>query len=276
MRGKSKVKSPHFATSFAKASKVKKASRGKQKLKVILICFFIVFVLVITTAVTVYAQINTSTPSPTLTNPTKSVEDKEIQTLKEKIATKVAELREKNSKAISGIVQEINTAKTVIKIKTWKEEDFEIKVDPDLTKFYQISGSQKKEVESVTVKKGSYIIVTGLIKDKSVEANFIYLDELFIVGLGKVTEVNKDDFFISAITTDKENYTLDIETLTKQQMLNIKTLKIENVGFSKIKEGDTIHFVVKKTESNLAIVEKELNRFSAQKFLIIPQEYFIK
>ena len=237
---------------------------------------FLALVIMMTPMFNANAQTNTVSPSEIFSSPTKSIEDKEIQTLKEKIATKVAELREKNSKAISGIVQEINSAKTVIKVKTWREEYFEVKVDPDLTKFYQISGNQKKEVKSVAVKKGSYIIVTGLIKDKSVEANFIYLDELFIVGLGKVTEVNKEDFFISAITTDKENYTLDVESFTKQQMLNIKSLNIENVGFSKIKEGDTIHFVIKKTESNLAITAKELNRFSTQKILIIPQEYFIK
>ena len=244
--------------------------------KIIIIYFFLIFVLGIIFTFTISAQTITGSPSPTSANPTNSQEDREIQNLKEKIATKVAELREKNSKAVSGIVQEINKTKTIIKIKTWNEEDFEIKVDPDLTKFYQISASQKKEVDSSAVKKSTYIIVTGLIKDKSVDANFIYLDELFMVGVGKVTEVNKEDFFISVITSDKENYTLDVETFTKQQMLNIKTLKSENIGFSKIKEGDTIHFVVKKTELNLAIVAKELNRYSVEKVLIIPQEYFQK
>jgi hypothetical protein len=46
---------------------------------------------------------------------------------------------------------------------------------------------------------------------------------------------------------------------------------MEKSGFSKIKEGDTVHFVVKKTGE-----EKELNRYSAQKILVIPQEFFIK
>ena len=171
---------------------------------------------------------------------------------------------------------EISLPNSRLKIKTWKDEDIEVKIDPDLTKFYQVSGGQKKEVKSDAVKKGTYIIVTGLIKDKTIEANFIYLDELFVVGSGKVTEVNSQDFFIGVVTIDKENYKLDVETFTKQQMLNIKTLSVETVGFSKIKEGDTIHFVVKKTESNSADAEKELNRFAAQKILIIPQEYFQK
>lgn len=233
----------------------------------------LILVLGIISVFSVNAQIKTASPSQVISSPTKAVEDQEIQRLKEKIATKVAELREKNSKAVSGIVQELISPEKItrLKIKTWRDEDFEVKIDPDLTKFYQISGNQKKEVKSNSVKKDSFILVTGIIKDKSIEANFIYLDELFLVSSGKATEVNRQDFFLNVITTDKENYTLDVETFTKHQMLNIKTLAIENVGFSKIKEGDTIHFVVKKTGT-----EKELNRFAAQKILIIPQEYFIK
>ncbi|OGK24152.1 hypothetical protein A2954_03930 [Candidatus Roizmanbacteria bacterium RIFCSPLOWO2_01_FULL_37_12] len=223
------------------------------------------------------AQTTTSTASPTFNN---STEDNEIRSLKEKIATKVAELREKNTKAVSGIVQEIKTPQkvSVIKIKNWKDEILEIKIDSDLTKFYQITGEQQKEIKPSTLKKDSYIIATGIIKDKVVEANFVYLDDYFVVGSGKVTEVNKSDFFLSVITTDKENYTLDIETFTKQQLLNIKTLLPENVGFSKIKEGDSIHFVIKKTGATSSLVEqeKEINRFPAQRLLIIPQEYFIK
>lgn len=247
------------------------------KLKVKFISFLLILLLFINHISLISAQTNTTIPSPTSESQASSQEDKEIQSLKEKIATKVAELREKNSKAISGIVQESLSTQGIIKIKTGKSEDFEVKIDPDLTKYYQILGSQKKEVKATSVKKDSYILVTGIIKEKSIDANAIYLDEMFIIGLGKVTEVNKEDFFIRVITSDKENYTLDVETFTKQQMLNIKLLTIENVGFSKIKEGDSIQFVVKKTASNAAgAASNEVNRFSAQKILIIPQEYFIK
>ncbi len=39
---------------------------------------------------------------------------------------------------------------------------------------------------------------------------------------------------------------------------------------SKIKEGDTIHYVLKKTGK-----EREANRYSALRVMVIPQEYFI-
>ncbi|MDO9027431.1 MAG: hypothetical protein Q7U68_01010, partial [Candidatus Roizmanbacteria bacterium] len=64
---------------------------------------------------------------------------------------------------------------------------------------------------------------------------------------------------------------------TKQFIVNIKTLEIERVGFSKIKEGDTVHFVVKKTGNPLRqLADGGNNNYSAIKILIIPQEYFIK
>ena len=249
-----------------------KAKVKNQKSKITFVSF-IVSILVLMAVVSVQAQVQTSTPSPTLVNSTKSLEDKEIQTLKDKLATRVAELRAKNNKAISGSIEEVVSPTKIskLKIKTWKDEIFEILIDQDLTKFYQFSGEQKKEVKPSVIKKGSYITVSGVIKEKSVEANFIYLDELFFVDSGSVTEVNKEDFFIKLITTDRESFTLDIQTSSKQQMLNIKTLNLEAIGFSKIKEGDTIHFVFKKTSEAV-----EPNRYSAQKILIVPQEYFVK
>lgn len=237
-----------------------------------MINFIITFLLSISFTYSVYGQIKTASPSSTLVTPTKMTEEKEIQAIKEK-SVKVVELHQKNNKAISGFVQTVSDKE--MKIKTKDETDCDVKIDPDLTKFYQIINNQKKEIKRDNVKKGSYIIVTGIVNDKTINANFIYLDEVYIVDSGKVSEVNKQEYFIKAATTDKNEYTLDIETYTSQQILDIKTLKLERGGFSKMKEGDTLHFVIKKTSAP-AGGEKENNRFAAQKILIIPQEYFLK
>ncbi|MEI6533457.1 MAG: hypothetical protein WCO06_06500, partial [Candidatus Roizmanbacteria bacterium] len=63
---------------------------------------------------------------------------------------------------------------------------------------------------------------------------------------------------------------LDIESKTQQQLLNNKTI-LEKAGFNQLKEGDTIHFVYKVTDS-----EKKSIRFTAERYLVIPQEYFLK
>ncbi|MCX6730950.1 MAG: hypothetical protein NTZ55_03815 [Candidatus Roizmanbacteria bacterium] len=53
-------------------------------------------------------------------------------------------------------------------------------------------------------------------------------------------------------------------------MLNAKTKEIESSGFSKIKEGDSVHFVVSKTNPGTG---KEKNRYDAVRILMIPQEF---
>lgn len=197
-----------------------------------------------------------------------ATEEKQIQQLKEKIATKVAELREKNNKAISGSVSEI--VSNTIKLKTDDDGEYLVKLDETLTKYYQIIGGQKKEIRGADIKKDSYVVVSGIINDKKIDANFIYIDQPYMVASGKIIEVNKSEFYLKVVTNDKDTLFLDIEDYTKRQIINIKTLSIEQTGFSKIKEGDAIHFVVKKTGN-----EKD-NRYSAQKILIVPQEYFMK
>ena len=89
-------------------------------------------------------------------------------------------------------------------------------------------------------------MATGPTVDKSINANVVLVDDAYIVQSGKITEINKTDFFIKVTSQDKEEYTLDIEAGTKQNMINPKTLEIEKIGFSKIKEGDVVHFAAKK------------------------------
>lgn len=227
------------------------------------------FLLVFTGQASGAVSVATLSPSLKVVSPTISSEEKEIHALKEKIATKVAQLRKQNNKAISGKIQEIKD--NTFKIITQQDEEFEIKIDSALTKFFDITTGVKKEIKLAAVEKGDYIVVTGMINGKIVDANFIYLDQPYLLGWGKVAEINKASYYLLVTTPEKENYTLDIETYTKEQILNIKTLEVEKAGFSKIKEGDTIHFVVKGD-----FKEAEPNRYSAQKILIIPQEYFLK
>lgn|SRR3989338_7001904 len=228
------------------------------------------FIMFLSVVGMVFAQTNISSPSSDLSvTPKKTVEDQEIQSLKDKTATLVAELRKKNTKVVSGFVQ--SKKDKIIQIMTPNETVMDVKFDPELITFYQIAGNVKKEVKEDAVKKDVYLFVTGVVSEKTIEANAIYLDEAYVVGSGQVVEVNKEDFSIKVATAQKENYTFDIESFTRQQIMNIKTFELEKIGFSKIKEGDAVHFVFKRTGS-----ERDFSRFPAQKILIVPQEYFIK
>lgn len=230
----------------------------------------VLFAIIIFTSTAVYAETKTATATPT-SEPTAEATggaalDKEVQNLKDKIAKKVEELN-KNKKALAGIVEEIS--EDYIKISTEDNQTYKIKIDPEITKIYTVEKGDKTELKLKDIKKQSYIIVTGIVLDSSIDANSIYKDEQLLVKSGRVVEVNKSDYNLKIVTNDKDNLTLDIETSTRQYLMNIKTLDIEKTGFSKIKEGDVIHFVIKKGTD-----QEEKNRFPVLKFLIIPQEYF--
>lgn len=229
----------------------------------------IIMILIFSSFLTkVRGQTPTASATATIV-PTSSQEEKEIDKLKEKIATKVAELKKQNQQVFTGYITKITDIG--FKIKTNDDKEYEIKIDSLLSKLYQIVGTTKEEIKQKDLKTDLYVIITGPLIDKTVNANYIYADEEYFVGVGKITQINKDDLSFQIITTEKETYTLDVEGTTKQQMLNIKTQEIEKSGFSKLKEGDSLHFVFKKTAK-----DKDKSRFSAQRLFLLPQEYFIK
>lgn len=213
----------------------------------------------------IMAQTPSASASPTITI------DKDIQQLKDKVANKVLEIRKQNNKAVSGFVTNIEG--NSIKLSNNGEIN-QVKLDDTLTKFFKVLGTSKKEIKSSDVVKNDYAIISGVVTDNIITANVVLIDENFLVDSGKITEINKENYNIKVLTSDKNTYSLDIETSTKQYMINIKTLLKETIGFSKLKEGDTVHFVIKKTGSPSA--DEKNNNYSAYKIFVIPQEYFIK
>ncbi len=190
------------------------------------------------------------------------------EAFKDKVASAAARYYNNNDKAVSGFITGISG--NTITINTTDDQTYEIKLDDILTKYYRVVGNGRKEIKLSDLQKGDYAIAAGVINDKSVNANFIYIDESFLVRIGKISQVNSDNYTLTVVTTDKDTYTLNIEATTKQQIINIKTLAVEKGGFSKIKVGDTIHFVAQRSG------QEKNNTYSALKILILPQEYFLQ
>lgn len=236
-------------------------------------------VLVLSSFVPVIAQDEEPTSEPT-TRPTvakaepttaaeKTAEDtkKAVEELKDKVESKVTELKNNNLKTKSGFIVTIKDNKVSVDSEAGA---FDIAIDPDVTTVYRISGASRSEIKADDLEKGDYILVSGPEIGNEVTANTIYVDEHYISKSGKIIEVNSDDFYIKILTAEKDNYTIDIERATTSQILDIKTLELSTAGFTKLKEGDNIHFTAKRS------MDKKQARFSALKTIIIPQEYFIK
>lgn len=194
---------------------------------------------------------------------------KEVQNLKNNLVKKVAQIQKKETRVIVGKVTE--SKDTNLKVITEDATVYTVTLDDVITKYYSLISGSKKDLERSDIVKGSYIITAGVVADTKVTANSIYLDSQLIVGTGNLASIDKVDFSIVVNSFNRERYTIDVEPSTKIALLDSKTLELESAGFSKIKEGDAVHFVLKVTGT-----EKEKNRYSAQKLLIIPQEYFIK
>lgn len=196
--------------------------------------------------------------------------DKGAKQLIEKLASKAEETRKKDQKAYVGIITKVSDAAITVASAVEEEKKYSIKVDDTLTAIYRIVGTTKKELKKSDLKVGDYVLVTGLMLNDTLEAMEVYIDEQFIVKTATITEINKSDYYLKVITYDKDTYILDIQSSTRQFMLNTKTKEIEKSGFSKIKDGDTVHFVVSKTNPGSG---KEKNRYDAVRVLIIPQEF---
>ena len=211
----------------------------------------------------------TATTSGKLTvTPTTKPEDPDLKKFKENVASKVSADMQKQ-RVTTGMITAISEGS--VKIISDDDITFDVKIDETLTSIYQVVGTALKDLKVKDLKKAQYIIVTGLVIDKTVTANVIYIDEKFMVKSGKITALNKSDFTIDVITNEKEQLTLDVGSKTQQLILNIKTLETEKTGFSKVKEGDTIHFIVRKQG-----LDKTQKKFLAVQFVVVPQEYFQK
>lgn len=194
---------------------------------------------------------------------------KDIQDFKEKLASKVAELQKKDEKALSGFVSNIKDK--TFNIQTIDNEQYVVELDELLTKYYLISGNITSEITKEDVEENNYVIITGPINGKTITANDIYIDTHFASGSGIVSQIDQTNFSMDIVTVENETYTIDVESTTKREILNIKTYELDDIGFSKIKSGDVLHFVYKKTNE-----ENVKNRYSASKILVLPQEYFSK
>lgn len=206
--------------------------------------------------------------------PSGTIDDQNVKLLREKIATKVEEMRKKDQRAYAGKIQKIeDTSITIASTQGNDEKALLIKIDETLTNIYRIAGTTSKEIKKSDLKKDDYVIVTGQQLNEGIEADSIHIDEEFIVRTGSIIEVSKESFFLKVVTNDKEEYTLDIQNSTRQFMYNMKTKENERTGFSKLKEGDAIHFVVSKTNPGDST---EKNRYDAVRILVIPQEFLVR
>lgn len=187
-----------------------------------------------------------STPTAT------GVKAKQIEDLKERLATKVAQLQQLQTKAIDGTVKSVSLTSATIETSA---KDYKIELSDEIKIFQYLKG-KRTQLSLEDLAKGDRVVVFGnydstldLLKAKVI---LIYTSQPVRVS-GKITQINKEDYVINLTTADETKYTIDIETTSKTFVWNGQ--EIVKGGFSKLSVGDEIQVLgnpVSKKENQLS------------------------
>lgn len=210
----------------------------------------------------------TSSPIPTIesASPWATPSDvigklKQIEAFKEKIATKVAELRDQEKTAVSGVINKIDRNKNTLIVSTKKGERT-VTFSDDMTVF-SVTNETKSEMAKSKLSQGQSIAVFGYDnEDKSIlSAKYIYVNKQYTHIVGKIADIDKSNFTIT-IHSKEGNLVVDIESYTKTISYTVEKGKVK-IGFSKLKTGDVAHIIA-------APNSKEKDRYLASHILILP------
>ncbi len=202
-------------------------------------------------------QVQAVSPSPTvIATPTN--ESKQLEDLKERLATKVAELRRSEKRAIFGTVKSTSLSSFIVETKT---KDVKIELTDDIKVAQMIKGKRTKLTiddvakDDVVTVFGDYDTTLDLLQAKAV-----YIQSTPPIRVnGQVAAVNKKEYTLDVISPDGQTYIIDIETDTKM-LLWTQNNGFAKLGFSKLTIGDTVQIV--------ALPEpKQTTRVSAHRIL---------
>lgn len=192
----------------------------------------------------------TPTSTPTPKKSATSTVEQNVSDLKDKIASRVAELKLVDRRGVIGTVTEITN--TQIKIQDGVGNTKFIDVD-ELTKFASPSAKGAFGISDIT--KGSRIGVLGLYNKQSrrILARFVDVLELPLIVNGAVATIDNKNFSVTILTTEGKQYSVDIENSTKTSEYS-KGGGLTRAGFSKIVEEERITvvgFIDKKNKTNI-------------------------
>ncbi len=205
----------------------------------------------------------TAKPKITLTTAPPSAQEaeklKQIEDLKDRLATKVAQLRQKQKKAIAGNVKTISIASVTIETPTK-----DIKVDlTDELKVIQYLKGKRTILKTDALAKNDPVVVFGeydlTLDVMSPKVILIQSPANLLNKTGTIIDIDRTNFTLTLITPENQEIIIDIEKSTRTDNAGTGGL-IEKSGFSKLNIGDTIHLLT-------TLNAKLANRFSARRIL---------
>ena len=203
-----------------------------------------------------YAVTATVSVTPTITD----LKQKQIDDIKERLATKVAQLRQSEKRAMYGTVK--STSLSSITVET-AAKDVKIELTDTIAVAQMIKGIRTK-LTTEDLSKGDVVTVFGdydtTLDILNAKAIYIQSPPPYLVH-GTVTDVNKKEFTVTISTVLGQPYIVDIEKFTKT-LIWTREKGIAKTGFSGITIGDSVHI------TSTAQPSKD-NRISALRILTV-------
>lgn len=213
----------------------------------------------------VVVRVNALTPTPSIkptisSSPTQMVNSEAINELKDRIASRVAQLKLVERRGIIGAVTDLSD--TQLTLSDLQNNTRFIDVD-ELTKFS--SPSAKGSFGISDLSKGTKLGVLGLYNKQSrrILARFIDVLSLPVSFHGAISEIDGKNYTLTVVTENNEQKTVDVENTTRT-LAYTKESGLVRAGFSKIKEQENI-IVIGFTDI------KNKNRIIASRILLFPE-----
>lgn len=193
---------------------------------------------------------------PTPETSSAPVNQEKVQELKEKLATKVAELRESQKRGFYGTVEALS--KTSFTLVTANSE-VRVKLSEDTI----IKDAASKDIQVTDLKNTQTVSVLGLYDEETLQAKVILVKTTPVVTSGTVESIDQKDATITVKNSAGDLIIYDYEKTTSADEYSLEDKKIAKSGLSRIDEGDRL--IVWGTES-----DDEQNRYTAVKILRLP------
>lgn len=181
---------------------------------------------------------------PTISTSTNSSEIidklKQIEILKEKIATKVAEIRDKEKGGMTGIVKKVDSKTITLEGRRGEQTVYY----SDDTGVYSLVAAEKSVTSVSKIKEGDMIAALGFYNDdkSQLNAKYIYIQNKIIHLSGKIADIDREKYTVTVKSKDAHTL-VDIETYTRTFDLNLEKKSLIKSGFSKFKIGNIIHII---------------------------------
>ncbi len=184
-----------------------------------------------------------------------------IGDLKDRLATKVAEMKQLVRKAVWGTVKTISAASITVETSA-KELKIDLTDDIVIT---QLIKNKRTTLSADDIDKGDTVAIIGNYDGTLdvLEATHIVIQNNMPVRVsGILTDIDKKAYTFTIKTSDGQSYIVDYEKSTTTSEFNNAETKTEKAGFSDITDNDVVSVL------GFPVPNKE-NRISAARILLI-------